>query len=54
MDFFLAGNAIVFNEINTTPGLTAHSQVPLMYEACGGEYADLIERTLLAAVPELA
>jgi len=50
-DFFLAGDALVFNEINTTPGLTVHSQVPLMYQACGGEYADLIESALVAAVP---
>ncbi len=52
--FFLAGDALVFNEINTTPGLTVHSQVPLMYQACGGEYADLIEMALVAAAPELA
>lgn len=53
VDFFLVGNDIVFNEINTTPGLTPHSQVPLMYGACGGAYADLLERALLAAAPEL-
>lgn len=53
-DFFLVGDVIVFNEINTTPGLTPHSQVPRMYEASGGVYADLLETALLAAAPDVA
>jgi D-alanine-D-alanine ligase len=53
VDFFLEGDVVVFNEINTTPGLTTHSQVPRMYCAAGDEYAELVERALLAAVPGL-
>jgi D-alanine-D-alanine ligase len=53
VDFFLQGDVVVFNEINTTPGLTTHSQVPRMYAAAGGEYAELVERALLAAAPDL-
>lgn len=46
VDFFLTDDGWVFNEINTIPGFTASSQVPLMFAAAGLEYPDLLERLL--------
>lgn len=42
VDFFLTANGWVLNEVNTFPGMTAHSQVPLMFAADGLDYADLL------------
>lgn len=42
VDFFLDDRGFVFNEVNTMPGMTEHSQVPAMVAAAGMSYADLI------------
>jgi D-alanine-D-alanine ligase len=49
-DFFVTGRGVVLNEVNTTPGLTEHSQVPRMFAAVGVGYAALIYQLLDAAV----
>jgi D-alanine--D-alanine ligase len=49
-DFFVTGRGVVLNEVNTTPGLTEHSQVPRMYAAVGLGYSALIDQLLDAAV----
>lgn len=49
MDFFLTDEGPVLNEVNTMPGLTAHSQVPRMFKAAGVPYGDLIVRLVDAA-----
>ena len=44
IDFFVtADGAIVFNEINTMPGLGAWSQFPRMFAAAGVDYDELID-----------
>lgn len=52
VDFFLTADGPVLNEVNTTPGFTATSQVPQMYAAAGLAYPDLLDllvRDALAA-----
>ncbi|MDY0829430.1 D-alanine--D-alanine ligase [Microbacterium sp. BG28] len=49
-DFFVTGRGVVLNEVNTTPGMTEHSQVPRMFAAVGLSYAALIDELLKAAV----
>ncbi|GAB3153815.1 D-alanine--(R)-lactate ligase [Microbacterium neimengense] len=49
-DFFVTGRGVVLNEVNTTPGLTEHSQVPRMFAAVGLGYTALIDQLLDAAV----
>ena len=50
VDFFLSGrDKIVINEINTIPGFTAFSMFPLLWEASGVPYAELIDRLLTLA-----
>jgi D-alanine-D-alanine ligase len=53
-DFFLTDAGPVLNEVNTMPGLTAASQVPLMFAAVGLTYAALLDelvRGALSGVP---
>lgn len=50
-DFFLTAEGPVLNEVNTTPGMTELSQVPLMYAAMGLDYTGLIAELLDAAQP---
>lgn len=50
IDFFLTDDGPVLNEVNTIPGLSPHSQVPLMFEAIGIDFAELAERLVLAAL----
>ena len=50
VDFFLTEAGPVLNEINTAPGFTAHSQVPLMYAAAGIDYPALLD-LLIQSVP---
>lgn len=50
VDFFLTDDGPVLNEVNTMPGMTPHSQVPRMFAAAGIEYADLVERLVIAAL----
>jgi D-alanine-D-alanine ligase len=51
-DFFVTADGPVLNEVNTTPGMTELSQVPLMYAATGLDYVGLIAELLDAALPE--
>ena len=52
IDFFLTGSGPVLNEVNTMPGMTAHSQVPRMFAAAGVPYEQLVTRLVdAAAVP---
>ena len=46
VDFFLEGERILVNEINTIPGFTATSGYARMWEASGLGYADLVDRLL--------
>ncbi|NJQ16604.1 D-alanine--D-alanine ligase family protein [Streptomyces bohaiensis] len=49
-DFFVtAEGRLVLNEVNTTPGMTEHSQVPLMFAAVGLPYPRLLDDLLAGA-----
>jgi D-alanine-D-alanine ligase len=51
VDFFVTTDgAILLNEVNTLPGLTAFSQYPRMWQAVGLSYTDLLTRLLDRAV----
>lgn len=49
VDFFLTDDGPVLNEVNTTPGLSAASQVPRMFAAAGVTYEALVARLVDAA-----
>lgn len=54
VDFFLTADGPVLGEVNTMPGFTAHSQVPLMFAAAGLPYPELLDllvRDALSAAP---
>lgn len=54
VDMFLTPEGeVVFNEINTIPGFTAHSRYPKMLEAAGMSFAAIVER-LIALAEETA
>jgi D-alanine-D-alanine ligase len=44
VDFFLEGERVLVNEINTIPGFTSTSAYARLWEASGLGYADLVER----------
>lgn len=47
MDFFLTPEGrVVFNEVNTIPGFTAHSRYPAMMQAAGLDFPALLDRLL--------
>jgi D-alanine-D-alanine ligase len=46
VDFFVRGDEIVLNEINTIPGFTSISMYPKLWEASGLSYPELIDRLL--------
>jgi D-alanine-D-alanine ligase len=50
VDFFLRGDELFVNEINTIPGFTAISMYPKLWQASGLAYGDLIERLIDLAV----
>ena len=51
VDFFLHGDGeLVVNEINTMPGFTPYSMFPLLWEASGLTYAQLVDRLLQLAL----
>ena len=51
VDFFLNGDGeLVVNEINTMPGFTPYSMFPLLWEASGLTYAELVDRLLQLAL----
>jgi D-alanine-D-alanine ligase len=49
VDFFLTEDGPVLNEVNTTPGMTEHSQVPRMFAAAGLPYPDLLDELVRGA-----
>ena len=50
--FFTKEKEIVFNEINTIPGFTAHSRFPSMMRGVGMEFTEVINRILELAWEE--
>ncbi|MCS5720357.1 D-alanine--D-alanine ligase [Herbiconiux sp. CPCC 205763] len=50
IDFFLTADGPVLNEVNTTPGFTAQSQVPRMFQAAGISYSELLELLIEGAL----
>jgi D-alanine-D-alanine ligase len=51
VDFFLADDGrLLVNEINTIPGFTNISMFPLLWEATGVGYSDLIDRLITLAL----
>ncbi len=51
VDFFLNGDGeLVVNEINTMPGFTPFSMFPLLWEASGLTYPELVDRLLQLAL----
>ena len=44
VDFFLDGQTVLVNEINTIPGFTATSGYAKMWEATGLAYPDLVQK----------
>jgi D-alanine-D-alanine ligase len=50
VDFFLTEAGLVLNEVNTAPGFTTGSQVPLSFAADGLNLAELVEALIHEAV----
>ncbi len=50
VDFFLEGDRVLVNEINTIPGFTSTSGYARMWEASGLDYVSLVERLLRLAL----
>lgn len=50
VDFFDTDEGLVINEINTMPGFTPFSMFPLLWEASGVPYAELVDRLLQLAL----
>ncbi len=48
LDLFLAteNDTIYVNEVNTIPGFTAHSMFPLLWEASGVSFSELLDRLI--------
>jgi D-alanine-D-alanine ligase len=46
VDFFIEGERVLVNEINTIPGFTATSAYPRLWEASGIPYPELISRLI--------
>jgi D-alanine-D-alanine ligase len=46
VDFFLIGNEILVNEVNTMPGFTSISMYPKLMESINISYTDLIDRLI--------
>ena len=51
VDFFLSSQGeLVFNEVNTIPGFTAHSRFPNMLKAAGLSFAQVVDKAIALAV----
>jgi D-alanine-D-alanine ligase len=50
VDFFSTDDGLVINEINTLPGFTPYSMFPVLWEASGVSYAELVERLIQLAL----
>jgi D-alanine-D-alanine ligase len=46
VDFFLRGDELFVNEINTIPGFTEISMYPRLWAASGLSYGELVERLI--------
>ena len=44
--FYTPSGKIIFNEVNTIPGLTSHSRYPNMMKGIGLSFADMLERLI--------
>lgn len=51
VDFFLTAQGPVLNEVNTTPGFTAQSQVPRMFAVTGTSFDALLDLLVRDALP---
>ena len=49
-DFFVTVDGLVLNEVNTTPGFTAQSQVPRMFANAGIPYEELLDMLIADAL----
>jgi D-alanine-D-alanine ligase len=50
VDFFVVGETVLVNELNTMPGFTATSVFPKLWEASGVPYPELLDRLLQLAL----
>jgi len=50
VDFFDTADGLIINEINTMPGFTPFSMFPLLWEASGVPYAELVDRLIQLAL----
>lgn len=50
VDFFLRGDELWINEINTIPGFTSISMYPKLWDASGLPYAELVDRLIELAI----
>src|SRR5947207_71353 len=50
VDFFIDGDRVILNEINTIPGFTSTSAYARLWEASGLSYGELIERLISLAL----
>jgi D-alanine-D-alanine ligase len=50
VDFFWTEDGLVINEINTLPGFTPYSMFPVLWEASGVPYAELVDRLIQLAL----
>jgi len=50
VDFFVRGDEVLVNEINTMPGFTRQSMFPKLWEATGIGYRELLDRLIALAV----
>ena len=49
VDFFVEGESVLLNELNTMPGFTATSVFAALFEASGVPYAELLDRLVALA-----
>ncbi len=50
VDFFIEGERVLLNELNTMPGFTSTSVYASLFEASGIPYADLLDRLVQLAL----
>jgi D-alanine-D-alanine ligase len=50
VDFFVSGDRVLINEVNTMPGFTPVSMFPLMWKATGIDYPALVDRLVQTAL----
>lgn len=54
VDMFLEpGGRVVFNEVNTIPGFTAHSRYPGMMQAAGMSFGEVVSRLIRLALEDM-